>query len=60
MLLESLTAITLLANPMNVLRSMTPERLYVCDAVLQRLTQHLEDMAFEFRQLVEEQHAVIR
>jgi hypothetical protein len=46
---EPFTAITLMANPMNVLRSRTPARLYVCEAVLERLAQDLEPMASEPR-----------
>jgi hypothetical protein len=48
---ESLTAITLMANPMNVLRSRTPSRLYVYDAVLQRLAQDLQDVPAAARPL---------
>jgi hypothetical protein len=39
-LLESLPAITLMASPMNLLRSMTPAKLYVYDAVLGRLPEN--------------------
>src|SRR5262249_10695468 len=47
---ESLTAITLMANPMKVLRSRTPARLNVYEAVLEGLAQALQDMASARRQ----------
>jgi hypothetical protein len=58
-LLESLTAITLKANPMNVLRSMTPARLYVYDTILEWLAYNLKHMAFEFGPLVSAQKPVM-
>jgi hypothetical protein len=41
------------------LRFRTPERLYVCDAVLKRLAQDLKDMATELGQFIQEEHAIV-
>jgi hypothetical protein len=41
-------------------RSRTRGRLYLCDAILKRLAQDLEDMALELRQLIQEQDAMVR
>jgi hypothetical protein len=49
---ESLTAITLMANPMNGLRSRTHARLYVYDAVLKWLAHDFQDMPPELRQFI--------
>jgi hypothetical protein len=56
---DPLTAIALMANLMNVLRSRTPVRLYVYDAVLERLAQDLEPMAAELRPCIQEEDAVV-
>jgi hypothetical protein len=56
---ESLTAIRLVANPANGLRSRTPVRLSVCDTLLERLPQDLEDMAAALGQCIQEEHAVV-
>jgi hypothetical protein len=56
---ESLTAITLLANSMNVLRSRTPARLYVYDTVLERLAQDLEHMTATLGPFIQEEDAVV-
>jgi hypothetical protein len=58
-LLESLTAITLMAYPMNLLRSMTPARLYVYDTTLERLAPDLQDMAAELGPCIQEEHAMV-
>jgi hypothetical protein len=59
-LLESLTVSTLMTNPMNVLRSRTPARLYVYDTLLEALAEHLEHMAAKFGEFIQKEHAVVR
>jgi hypothetical protein len=56
---ESLTAIRLVANPANGLRSRTPARLYLHDTFLERLPQDLEDMAAALGPFIQEAHAVV-
>jgi hypothetical protein len=56
---ESLTAITLMANPTNVLRSRTPVRLYVYDTILKWLAQDLGDMTAELGEFIQEEHTVV-
>ena len=34
-------------------------RLYLCDALLQRLAQDLQNMAAELEQFIQEEHAVV-
>jgi hypothetical protein len=48
------------AKVATTLKSRTPARLYVYDAVLQGLAQDLQDMPFELGQPVEEEDAVMR
>ena len=48
-----------MANPMNGLKSRTPARLYVYDAVLNRLTQDLEHMTTKLRPFIQEEDAVV-
>jgi hypothetical protein len=38
---------------------MTPARLYIYDTLLQRLPQHLEDMAAELRQLIQKEPTMV-
>jgi hypothetical protein len=45
---------------MRELRSMSRRRLDVCDPLLKRLTQSLEDMAAAFGACIQEAHAVMR
>ena len=42
------------------LRSRTPAKIYACDTLLKRLAQGLEDLAAEFGQLIQDEHAVVR
>jgi RecJ-like exonuclease len=39
---------------------MTLARLYVRDTILERLAQHLQDVAAELRQFIQKEHAVVR
>jgi hypothetical protein len=39
---------------------MTRGSLYVCDALLERLAEHLEHMTPELGQFVQEEHAMVR
>jgi hypothetical protein len=50
---ESLTALIRMANSTKVWRFRTCGRLYVYDTILERLAQHLQDMAAELRQLIQ-------
>src|ERR671923_1790588 len=56
---RSLTAINRPANSARVLRSRTCGRLYVYDAVLQRLAQDLEHLTAELGQFIQEEDAVM-
>ena len=55
----SLTAMTHRANATKMLRFSTPARLYLCDTLLQRLPQDLQDMAAELGELIQEEHAIV-
>jgi hypothetical protein len=54
-----LIAITRRANSAKIWRSRTPARLYLCDPILERLAQDLEDMAAARRPCIQEEHAVV-
>jgi hypothetical protein len=43
-----------------VLRSMTRERLYACDPLLERLAQHFKHVPSELRPFIQAAHAVVR
>jgi hypothetical protein len=43
----------------SVVKSMTRARLCIDDSLLDRLAQDLEDMAAEFGELIQEEHAVV-
>jgi hypothetical protein len=43
-----------------VSRSRRRGRSYACDTVLERLAQDLQDVAAKLRQLIQEQHAMVR
>ena len=45
---------------MRVARSRTPAKLYWCKTLLERLPQHLYDMAEELRELIQKAHAMVR
>jgi hypothetical protein len=47
------------AQAAKALRSMMPAKLYSCDTLLEGLRQHLEDMAAELGQLIQEERAVV-
>jgi hypothetical protein len=47
------------ANAASDARSTTCGRLYVYDTLLQRLAQHLEHVAVELGQFIQEEHAVM-
>src|SRR5882724_8050447 len=55
----SLTAITLMANPVNVLRSRRPVSLYLYDTLLERLAQGLEHMTAALGPCIQEAHAMV-
>jgi hypothetical protein len=48
------------AKVAKTLKLRTPARLYVYDAVLERLPQDLQDMAAELGQFIQEAHPVVR
>src|SRR5262245_28400749 len=48
------------AKVAKTLKSRTPARLYICEAVLQALAQDLADMTAELGQFIQEEHAVVR
>ena len=56
----SLTAIIRKANSTKGLRFRTPVRLYSYDTPLERLAQHRQHVAAALRQLIQEEHAVVR
>ena len=56
---KSLTAIIRLADSAKARRFKTPARLYSYETVLERLPQHLQDMASELGQFIQEKHAVV-
>jgi hypothetical protein len=39
---------------------MTPAKVYFCETLRERLAQHLQDVAAELGQFVQEEHAVAR
>jgi hypothetical protein len=55
---ESFTAITRRANSAKIWRDRTPARLYVYDAVLERLAQDLEDVAAKLRPGLQGEHTI--
>ena len=59
-LLDSPTAITRRANAAKALRSRTRGRLYVYEAVLERLAQDLEPMTATLRPCIQAEDAVVR
>jgi hypothetical protein len=48
------------ANTASAVRSSEPARWLFDDSILGWLLQHLEDMAFELRELIEEEDAMMR
>jgi hypothetical protein len=56
---DSLRAMTRLAKSATALGFSTPARLYVSDAVLERLPQDLENMAAELGQFIQEEHPLV-
>ena len=58
--LEPPEVVSRAAKVAKTLNSRTPARLYVCDPILERLAQHLQQVAFELGPLVEAQEAVVR
>jgi hypothetical protein len=57
---ERLAVSSRLAKLRKSLRVMTLWRWYVYETLLKRLTQHLQNMAAALRQLVQEEHPVVR
>ena len=58
--LEPFTIMGHAAKTANALRSRTPARLYACEAILERLTQDLQDTAAELCELIQGEHAIVR
>jgi hypothetical protein len=56
---KPLTAITRIAKSAKLLRFRTPARLYLYDTIFERLTQHLQGVAADLRQLIGKAHAVV-
>ena len=57
---ERLSISSRLAKLTKSQRLMTLWRLYVYETLLKRLTQPFQDVASELRQLIQEEHAVVR
>jgi hypothetical protein len=55
-----LTVSSRLAKLSKSRRFMTCGRLYFCETLLEGLAQHLQDMAAALRQLIQQEHAVVR
>jgi hypothetical protein len=47
------------AKVATTLTSRTPAKLYIDETLLERLAYHLQDVAAEFGQLIQEEHAVV-
>jgi hypothetical protein len=58
--LEPSEAVSRVANAAKTWRSRTPARLYLYKTLLERLTQHLQDVPPELWQLIQNEHTVIR
>jgi hypothetical protein len=56
---ECFTAMTRSANSAKVLKSRTPERLYLYETLLERLPQDLKDVAAELGPCIQEAHAMV-
>jgi hypothetical protein len=57
---ECLMTITRRANSAKVMRSRTPAKLYVYEAILRRLTQHFQDVAAELWQFIQQENPLVR
>ena len=47
------------AKAAKTLKSRTPAKLYIYETLLERLPQHLQDMAATLGSLIEEEHAMV-
>jgi hypothetical protein len=47
------------AKVAKTLKSRTPARLYVDDTLLERLAQHLQDVAAELRQFIQKENTIM-
>jgi hypothetical protein len=56
---EYLIVITRRAKPAKLLESRTSARLYLCDTLLERLPQDLQDVAAELGPFIQEEHPVV-
>lgn len=59
-LLEPPEVVSRAAKVAKTLKSRTPAKLYVYETLLPRLPQDLEDMASKLRELIQEEHTMVR